>query len=167
MDPTPGGAHPFPPQTEWQFTQHNPFKAVYDHNKRSVYLMTQRTQRHPYLVIFDAADPSISTGQRSSTTTPLQSLYLMNNAFVHGQAAAFSQRLLTESPDDTTRLDLAWKLVFARVPRTDEVEESLTFLAKARTALQPDGLSDERLNAEAWEALARSLLRTNEFLYPD
>ena len=167
LDPTPGGAHPFPPQMEWQFTQHNPFKAVYDHNKRSVYLMTQRTQRHPYLGIFDAADPSISTGQRSSTTTPLQSLYLMNNAFVHGQAAAFSQRLLTESPDDTTRLDLAWKLVFARVPRTDEVEESLTFLAKARTALQPDGLSDERLNAEAWEALARSLLRTNEFLYPD
>ena len=167
LDAAPGGAHPFPPQTEWQFTQHNPFKAVYDHNKRSVYLMTQRTQRHPYLGIFDAADPSISTGQRSSTTTPLQSLYLMNNAFVHGQAAAFSQRLLTESPDDTTRLDLAWKLVFARVPRTDEVEESLTFLAKARTALQPDGLSDERLNAEAWEALARSLLRTNEFLYPD
>ena len=29
-DPTPGGAHPFPPQHEWKFTQHYPFKAVYE-----------------------------------------------------------------------------------------------------------------------------------------
>ena len=32
LDPTPGGAHPFPDPKTWGFTQHNPFLAVYDHN---------------------------------------------------------------------------------------------------------------------------------------
>ena len=167
LDAAPGGAHPFPPPTEWQFTQHNPFKAVYDHNKRSVYLMTQRTQRHPYLGIFDAADPAISTGQRSSTTTPLQSLYLMNNPFVHAQAAGLAKRLLTETADDAARLNLAWRLTFSRQPRPDETDSSLAFLTKTRETLQSDGMPDDRIDQAAWSALSRSLLRTNEFLYLD
>lgn len=167
LDPTPGGAHPFPPQTEWQFTQHNPFKAVYDHNKRSVYLMTQRTQRHPYLGIFDAADPAISTGQRNSTTTPLQSLYLMNNPFVHAQAASLAKRLLTEKPDDPSRLDLAWQLTFSRAPRADEKESALGFLTKTRETLEAGGTPGDKLETESWSALTRSLFRTNEFLYLD
>jgi Protein of unknown function (DUF1553)/Protein of unknown function (DUF1549) len=167
LDPAPGGGHPFPPPTEWQFTQHNPFKAVYDHNKRSVYLMTQRTQRHPYLGIFDAADPAISTGQRTSTTTPLQSLYLMNNPFVHTQAAALAKRLLTEKSDDPSRLLLAWQLTLARSPNAEETAAGLAFLITARSTLQADGLPENQLNLEAWSALTRSLFRTNEFLYLD
>ena len=30
LDRSPGGPHPFPEQTSWDFTQHKPFKAVYD-----------------------------------------------------------------------------------------------------------------------------------------
>jgi hypothetical protein len=62
LDLSPAGPHPFPPAHERKFTQHNPFKAVYETNRRSVYLMTQRIQRHPFLAIFDGADPSTSTG---------------------------------------------------------------------------------------------------------
>ena len=58
LDLTPAGPHPFPKPGEWKFTQHNPFKAVYDSQRRSVFLMTQRIQRHPYLAVFDGADPS-------------------------------------------------------------------------------------------------------------
>ena len=32
LDRTPGGPHPFPRNPTWGFTQHNPFKAVYDTN---------------------------------------------------------------------------------------------------------------------------------------
>ncbi len=49
LDSTPGAAHPFPPVTSWNFTQHAPFKANYETDRRSVYLMTQRIQRHPFL----------------------------------------------------------------------------------------------------------------------
>ena len=46
----------------WNFTQHKPFKAVYETDRRSVYLMTQRIQRHPFLALFDGADTNASTG---------------------------------------------------------------------------------------------------------
>ena len=76
------GPHPFPPVSEWRWTQHAPFKAVYDSPHRSVYLMTQRFARHPYLALFDGPDPNTSTGLRTSSIVPTQALYLLNNPFV-------------------------------------------------------------------------------------
>src|SRR5207245_3545592 len=80
------GPHPFPPIDKWGWTQHNAFKEVYPSNQRSVYLMTQRLQRHPYLAIFDGPDTNTSTEQRTSSTVPQQALFLMNNPFVLAQA---------------------------------------------------------------------------------
>src|SRR6185369_12378886 len=39
LDPAMGGTQPFPPQSEWHYSQHKPFVAVYETNRRSVYLM--------------------------------------------------------------------------------------------------------------------------------
>ena len=55
LDPTPGGPHPFPPVYQWSYSQHRQFFAVYDHNKRSVYLMQQRLRKNPILEVFDPA----------------------------------------------------------------------------------------------------------------
>ena len=55
-------------------------------NRRSVYLMTQRIQRHPFLALFDGPDTNASTADRVTTTTPLQALFLMNDPFVQEQA---------------------------------------------------------------------------------
>src|SRR5207244_4831822 len=76
LDRSPGGPHPFPAQSTWDFTQHKPFKAVYDTNRRSVYLMTQRIHRHPFLGLFDGPDTNTSTAGRTTSTTPLQALFL-------------------------------------------------------------------------------------------
>src|SRR4029079_15580835 len=70
LDRVPGASHPFPPESTWKFTQHGPFKAFYDSSKRSVYLMTQRIQRHPFLAPFDGADTNMSTPARSTSTAP-------------------------------------------------------------------------------------------------
>src|SRR6185295_1763062 len=72
LDRAPGPAHPFPDPKGWNFTQHNPFKAVYDTDKRSVYVMTQRFQRHPFFALFDGADTNASTDRRLVSTTPPQ-----------------------------------------------------------------------------------------------
>ncbi len=167
LDSTPGESHPFPPQSEWKFTQHNPFKAVYESNRRSVYLMTQRIQRHPYLAIFDGADPSTSTPYRFTSTTPLQALYLLNDKFVHEQAAGVAKRLLADSNDDSVRIERAWLLMFGRSPETDESGVALTFLKNARAELSSRGIDGGSLDLESWQALLRSLIRTNEFVYPD
>ena len=167
LDPAPGQAHPFPPQSEWKFTQHNPFKAIYESNHRSVYLMTQRIQRHPYLAIFDGADPSASTPSRLVSTTPLQALYLLNDKFVHEQAEGFVKQLLTQSTDDQTRVERAWLQMFGRMPESDERKAAFDFLEAAQKELQLSGLEANSLQQQSWQALVRSLIRSNEFVYVD
>ncbi len=124
-------AHPFPPQHTWDFTQHKPFKATYDHHHRSVYLMTQRIQRHPFLAIFDGADPSTSTAARSSTTTPLQALYLLNDPFVHEQSERIAKQF-TEAASDEELIQSTFERLFARQPDSVEVQSSLQYLHKLR-----------------------------------
>jgi hypothetical protein len=55
LDLAPGTTHAFPAAFTWGYTQHSPFNAVYEHNRRSVYLMQQRIKRHPFLALFDGA----------------------------------------------------------------------------------------------------------------
>ncbi len=167
LDPTPGGPHPFPPQHEWKFTQHYPFKAVYETNRRSVYLMTQRIQRHPYLAIFDGADPSVSTPIRMTSTTPLQALYLLNDKFVHEQADGLMKRILRVHIDARSRLELVWSLLFSRPPMPEEVQASESFLNSVRNELAQTGMENNQLERESWMSLIRSLVRTNEFVYVD
>jgi hypothetical protein len=167
LNPKPGAEHPFPPQSEWKFTQHNPFKAIYESNHRSVYLMTQRIQRHPYLAIFDGADPSASTPARLVSTTPLQALYLLNDKFVHEQAGGLAKRLLTEYADDSTRIERAWTLMFGRLPESDETKAAADFLLAADKELQLSGIQSNVVQEQSWQSLLRSLMRLNEFVYVD
>ena len=167
LDPSIGGEHPFPPQSDWKFTQHNPFKAVYETNRRSVYLMTQRIQRHPYLAIFDGADPSTSTPARQTSTTPLQALYLLNDKFVHEQAEGLARRLHAEFGDDGLRIERTWQLMFGRVPDADEKSAAMQFLIETRKELESNGEEPAILEQKSWQALLRSLLRLNEFVYVD
>ncbi|RYD35887.1 MAG: DUF1553 domain-containing protein, partial [Verrucomicrobiaceae bacterium] len=169
LDRSPGGEHPFPPQEEWNFTQHHPFKAVYPTDKRSVYLMTQRIQRHPFLAIFDGADPSTSTAWRAVSTTPLQALFLLNDPLVHEQAAKFTDRLLASAPEEPDRIRAAWRELFARPPDTGEMESAHAFLTslRAKFAITGGGKPPGTLEVEAWQSLVRALLRLNEFVYLD
>ena len=115
LDETPPGPHPFPPIETWHWTQHDAFKAVYPSNHRSVYLMTQRLVKHPYLAIFDGPDTNVSTEARPRSTVPLQALYLMNNPFVQEQAAGLARRLIAaHRPTATHRIELAYQLAWSR-----------------------------------------------------
>ena len=76
LDPSVAGAQPFPHPAFWNWTQHKPFEALYETNRRSVYLMVQRTQRQPYLSTFDGADPNVSTAVRTASITPVQALFM-------------------------------------------------------------------------------------------
>jgi hypothetical protein len=167
LDLTPPGPHPFPPQRKWNFTQHNPFKAVYESNHRSVYLMTQRIQRHPFLAIFDGADPSTSTASRMTSTTPLQALYLLNDEFVHNQANGLANRLLADSNDDESRIERAWLMMFGRRPEPDETRKAQEFLTETGKLLEADGEHSDILEQQRWQAFVRSLMRLSEFVYLD
>jgi hypothetical protein len=161
LDESPAGSHPFPPRHTWGWTQHNPFVAVYESNRRSLYLMQSRLKRHPYLALFDGADPSSSTGSRSPSTTPLQALFALNDPLAHRTAANLAARALQAGSDAPTRVDAASRLVWSRSAKPEEIADCVAFLAAYRQRFAP---ADDR---QAWSALARAMLASNEFLYLD
>ena len=155
LDPTPAEAHPFPAEATWKFTQHYPFNAVYNTNKRSAYLMVQRQRRHPFLSLFDGADPNATTAARQTSTVPTQALYFINDPFFHGQAEALAKKL-TSLPDDDTRITEAWRVLFQRKPTAAETQRTIAFLAS-----YPADTADQ------WAAQVRVLMAGNEFLHLD
>ncbi|MCA9187935.1 MAG: PSD1 and planctomycete cytochrome C domain-containing protein [Pirellulaceae bacterium] len=165
LDQSIGQRHPFPAIDTWGFTQHTPFYAVYPTNRRSIYLMQQRLKRHPYLALFDGADPNASTASRQLTTVPTQALFLMNSQFVHDQATAFVHRIGTVADTQASRLQAAYSIALGR-PATDEEETSCErFLDTFAMAALQNGNSQADARLLAWQALARTLLTRNEFLF--
>ena len=158
LDPSPAEGHPFPPESGWTFTQHAPFTAVYDTPRRSAYLMVQRQRRHPFLALFDGADPNASTPRRQTTTMPTQALWFMNDPFFHEQAARVAARARDEAgaADLPAVVGRLHRLLFQRDATPAEVDRAAALLAAY------PGSAEEKLGA-----LARVLLASNEFLHVD
>jgi hypothetical protein len=165
LDRSPGGEHPFPPRRQWRYTQHQPFYAVYPTNRRSVYLMQQRIKRHPILETFDGADPNSNTAVRGVSTTALQALFLMNDAFVHEQSQRLARRVGVTWPDTARRVNEAYLLCLGRDATSEEIELCEPFLRETREAHRQAGTPEEQLEEAAMASLMRVLLGSNEFVY--
>jgi mono/diheme cytochrome c family protein len=161
------GAHPFPPMDKWGWTQHNPFKEIYPSNHRSVYLMTQRLQRHPFLALFDSPDTNTTTDVRSTSTVPLQALFMMNDPFMTEQAESFARRLTAESTDPQMRIDFALRLAWGRPARSAEIDKAMKYAEAIEQELIESRVPSERLQLEKWTSYARVILSANEFMYVD
>ena len=148
LDSTDGQSHPFPGESSWGFTQHGPFRANYDHKKRSAFLMVQRIQRHPFLGLFDGADPNSSTGTRQLTTAPPQALWYLNNPFVEERAKSLVSKLPLESPGQ--RMDRLCRLLLARGATREDLEDAPT-----------------NMDSSEWVGLARVIMSSNEFIFRD
>jgi hypothetical protein len=163
LDPTPAREHPFPSPVTWGYTQHGPFSAVYEHNRRSVYLMTQRLKRHPFLALFDGPDPNATTAERLVTTVPTQALFFLNDPFVHAKAEKWGTRLLAASSDPRQRIELAWRRAVGRAPTQAELAEASEFLAEYRAASKAEG--QDQTEGRALAAYVRAIFSSNEFLH--
>ncbi|PYV24051.1 MAG: hypothetical protein DMG24_12490 [Acidobacteria bacterium] len=167
LDPAMAGAHPFPHPAAWDWTQHKPFAALYDTRQRSVYLMVQRSQRHPYLATFDGADANVGTAERTSSITPLQALYMMNSEFVHERSRHFADRVIAAVPGERQRLKLAFELAFARPPAREETRRAHEYFVVAWQKLEAAGVPSGQLTREVWASFLRAMLGSNEFIYVD
>jgi Protein of unknown function (DUF1553)/Protein of unknown function (DUF1549)/Planctomycete cytochrome C len=167
LDRTMGEAHPFPSESEWRYTQHNQFFAVYDTNRRSVYLMLQRQKKHPLMEIFDGADTNPVTSPRPLSTTPLQALFLMNNPFVHQQSDYFAIRIGMAYDTLPQRFNYAFLLAYGRPAKPSEVREAQDYIQKIRKELQSISTAEDQLTRMALASYLRVLLASDEFLYLD
>jgi cytochrome c553 len=125
-----------------------------DSPRRSAYLKMMRNHPHPFLLAFDATDGILSSPERNTTTTPTQTLLIMNNAWVLARATALSK--LTLPPDMKNcenNIDLIhWKL-YSRSATDHEKQVARDFFSNAKS---PE---------EAWTDYCHVLLAANEFLY--
>jgi mono/diheme cytochrome c family protein len=161
------GPHPFPHMGTWMFMQHGPFSAVYPSKHRSVYLMTQRIQRHPYLAMFDGADAAISTAQRTQTVTPIQALFFMNGELVNETADVWTKRLMTTQRTQQRRLETVYRVALGRPVTKEELTRASAYMADARRAVQAEGVAAGEQDQAAFASYLRALLASNEFLFVD
>ncbi len=161
------GAHPFPTEKDMMgYSQSRPFAADYDHNHRSVYLMMRRLGKNPFMSLFDGPDTNVSTAERTTSTVPLQALFMMNSDFVRDKARALATKLEHEIPTDADRVRRAYALTYGRAPTSNEQQDALSYLNQYADALDAGVKSEDRPHA-AMISLCRVLMASNEFLYID
>lgn len=120
-------------------------------NRRSVYRTWIRSGRNRFLDAFDCPDPSAKAPKRAVTTTPIQSLALMNNSFVLRMSQRFADRIRRDAGDDVPKqIQRAFALAYNRLPDADENAELFSFVDKYGLA-----------------PLCRVIFNSNEFLYVD
>jgi hypothetical protein len=122
--------------------------------RRTLYLMTIRSDRSSFGPLFDAADATAIVDQRTVSTVAPQALFLLNHPLVLDAAAALARRIRSEAPADPhAQIDHAYALLFGRAPTPREAEIGQRLL----------GDGDET----AWAAYAQVLLCSNEMIYID
>jgi hypothetical protein len=120
-----------------------------DTYRRAVYQTSARSVRSELLGQYDCPDSSLPEPRRIVTTSPLQALALLNNAFAVEQAKFFAGRLSKEAgADPAAQVDRAFALAYGRRPDATEKPMALELIAR-------HGLA----------AFCRAILNSNEFLY--
>jgi mono/diheme cytochrome c family protein len=168
LDRTQGAAHPFPPQSEWNWEDQNHFSPVmakYETNRRTVYMMIQRTVRLPYFTLFDGPNTNVSTEQRGSSLTPLQALYFMNGDFPKKCATALTGHLFANSPSEKANVEQTFLLVYGRPPGAPEMERTAGFLRAATDSYITHGASSADSRQKAFEDFVKALFASNEFMF--
>ena len=118
--------------------------------RRAVYHQNARASVVDLMTDFDQPDCAFSTPRRAETTTPLQSLTMMNHAFTSDMSEALAARVTSGEPDGvvSTPIQRAFLFCFNRNATDAELSECNAFV-------QEHGLV----------ALCRVLLNTSELIY--
>jgi hypothetical protein len=162
LDPSQGGPPvPIEPHDDGMVvvqTKGQPPTAAY---RRSLYLFARRNYNLTLLGVFDQPVMATNCTRRIQSAVPLQSLTLLNDAFMLEQAERFAARVANLAPSRDKQIETAFRLALARRPTNEELTAALALLAKVegRYAGQPQ---PER---KALTTLCHMLLCTNEFLY--
>lgn len=116
--------------------------------RRTVYRFSPRGAKRTILDTFDCPDPSAITPKRAETTTPLQSLALMNNDFVLLMSEAAATRLQNNESETEAQVRQLIRLAYGREAENQDLERALAFI-------EEHGLA----------AYCRVVFNSNELLY--
>jgi hypothetical protein len=90
--------------------------------RKSIYTIRKRTSVVPFLQIFDGTDRSVCTVKRQNSSSPMQSLALLNDPQMIEAARLIGWRMMQEGGTTTAKqLAFGFKLVTGRNPTTKEL----------------------------------------------
>jgi hypothetical protein len=123
--------------------------------RRTLYLMTVRSDRSGFGPLFDAADPTSLVEKRTISTVAPQALFLLNNPYMLEQTQALARRIQNADREEHARIKRVYRLLYGRPPSYEEVNLGKNFLQRAGGG------------ESSWQEYCEVLLCANEFLYVD
>ena len=123
--------------------------------RRSVFGYVNRLDVSTLLTTFDFPNPNATSGSRSQTTVPPQTLYFLNDAFM----AEVCQRVMARPDvaamvDPGQRIKRLYEIVLSRPASQQDVKDAMDFLGETPQPL-------------TWQQLVHVLTMTNEFIFID
>jgi hypothetical protein len=113
--------------------------------RRTMYIMTVRSERATFQCLFDAADANTIAEKRNVSTVAPQALFLMNHTFALEQADALAKRA-----SETHRIPWLYRTLYGRSPSDTELS-----------------LGVAAVQHSSWADYCHVLLCANEFVYVD
>ena len=119
-------------------------------NRRTLYLMTVRSDADNFRCLFDAADPTAIVEQRAVSTVAPQAIFLLNSPFVLEQAKILTRRVLeTEGIDDPGRIEWLYRRLHCHQPSATRAGRApLEFQFPARGLPRHVGFRPEKSHRE-------------------
>ena len=106
---------------------------IYGEPVRSIFTRIMRNNRDPLADIFDAPQWFSSASSRDVTTTPIQSLLLLNSPFMLKRSEILARRVVGDAPgDEAAQVRRLYQLLYARAPSAAEAKRADAFLQEVR-----------------------------------
>ncbi len=138
----------------------------YEFRRRSVYLPVLRSMLYDVFQAFDFCDPSTANGERATTTVAPQALFMLNSKLVADETRHLANDVLANSGvDDLGRVRVLYERVLGRPASDAETARSVDFVRRYESALDGEKLTAGDRRGRAWQALCRTIVASNEFIY--
>ena len=97
-------------------------------NRRSLYTFWKRTVPPPSMMIFDAPTRDFCAPVRQKTSTPLQSLALMNDPQYQLAAENLSNNIFNEKTSINEKIVKVYRTITGRTPSIKEIDKLINYL---------------------------------------
>ena len=128
--------------------------------RRSVYMEIRRSFLPSFLRVFDLPNATEPIGARPLTNVPAQSLALMNDPFVHQQAAAWADKLTRSKLSTTERIQDLHLTAYSRPPNEREMNWAKDFIQTMAQEYRTD--EDD---PKVWTDLCHLMYNRKDFIY--
>ncbi len=177
--------YPYQPEGLWDELSDKNWRYKYllsegeDKFRKSIYTVRKRTSVVPFLQIFDAPDRSVCTVKRAKSSSPMQSLAMLNDPQMVEASRFVGLRMMKEGGSNVSeRLRFGFRLVTGRNPNQKEVSllikmydaEVAQFQKTPDKACEfllngtKDAATTDTITLAAMSTTALALMNTDEFL---